>query len=111
MQLEMQRSQNYFWGQRTASRLWRVPSTQRLECLPAPPWLQVACNRAATAAKLGRHEDALADAELAIELDPNYAKAFVRRAQAHQALKNYEAAIRDLEAAGGLDDSYPGERV
>jgi tetratricopeptide (TPR) repeat protein len=42
---------------------------------------QVACNRAAAAAKLGRHEDSLADAELAIELDAAYAKAYVRRAQ------------------------------
>jgi hypothetical protein len=41
----------------------------------------VVCNRAAAAAKLGRHEDALADAELAIELDSSYAKAYVRRAQ------------------------------
>ena len=41
----------------------------------------MACNRAAAAAKLGKHEQALADAELALELDPNYAKAFVRRAQ------------------------------
>ena len=42
---------------------------------------QVVCNRAAAAAKLGRHDDALADAELAIELDSSYAKAYVRRAQ------------------------------
>ncbi|GAB4814815.1 hypothetical protein N2152v2_001861 [Parachlorella kessleri] len=69
---------------------------------------QLACNRAAAAAKLGRHEDALSDAELATQLDPTYAKAFVRRAQAQQALKNFEAAIRDLETAGGLDDEYPG---
>ena len=31
-----------------------------------------------------------------------------RAVQAQQALGNYEAAIRDLEAAGNLDESYPG---
>lgn len=41
----------------------------------------MACNRSAAAFKLGRVEDSLADAELAIELDASYAKAYVRRAQ------------------------------
>lgn len=45
------------------------------------PLLQAVCNRAAAAAKLGRHQDALADAEQAIQLDASYAKAYVRRAQ------------------------------
>lgn len=45
------------------------------------PLRQVVCNRAAAAAKLGRHQDALADAEEAIQLDASYAKAYVRRAQ------------------------------
>lgn len=53
---------------------------------PAPPAAlplrrQVACNRAAAAAKLGRHEESLADAELAISMDASYTKAYVRRAQ------------------------------
>ena len=56
-------------------------------CVSIPAWPplslppQVVCNRAAAAAKLGRHEDALADAEQAIQLDASYAKAYVRRAQ------------------------------
>lgn len=45
------------------------------------PLPQVVCNRAAAAAKLGRHQDALVDAEEAIQLDASYAKAYVRRAQ------------------------------
>ncbi len=49
--------------------------------LKTPFVAQVVCNRAAAAAKLGRHEDSLADAELAIQLDSSYAKAYVRRAQ------------------------------
>jgi hypothetical protein len=54
-------------------------------CLPASllssSSLQVVCNRAAAAAKLGRHDESLSDAELAIELDASYAKAYVRRSQ------------------------------
>lgn len=118
-----------------------------------PFHLQVACNRAAAAAKLGRHDEALADAELAIDLDAGYAKAYVRRAQvrgaragqrlrlwlrlwlscvdaavlhlnssyfltastssrlalqAHQELGSLEAAIRDYEKAGEMQEDYPG---
>ncbi|KAL4856376.1 DnaJ subfamily C member 7 [Chlorella vulgaris] len=69
---------------------------------------QVVCNRAAAAAKLGRHDESLSDAELAIELDASYAKAYVRRSQAHQELQNYEAAIRDLEKVAEMEENYPG---
>lgn len=61
---------------RTVSQCASVPTW-----LAPSPLLQVVCNRAAAAAKLGRHEDALADAEHAIQLDASYAKAYVRRAQ------------------------------
>ncbi|PRW61266.1 DNAJ heat shock N-terminal domain-containing [Chlorella sorokiniana] len=71
---------------------------------------QVVCNRAAAAAKLGRHEDALADAEQAIKLNASYAKAYVRRAQAHLELKNFDAAVMDFNKVAELDDSYPGLR-
>ena len=54
--------------------------------------------------KLRRHEAALADADLAIGCDPDYAKAYLRRAAAHQAfpgdLDHCEAALRDLEKVG-----------
>lgn len=69
---------------------------------------QVACNRAAAAAKLGRHEESLADAELAISMDASYTKAYVRRAQAHQELKQYDAAVRDLEQVAEMEEGYPG---
>ena len=76
------------WPSRGSLRR-RARARPRLHCTqPSPPRAcacvpraQVACNRAAAAAKLGRHRDALADAELAIELDAGYAKAYVRRAQ------------------------------
>jgi hypothetical protein len=59
---------------------------------------QVVCNRAATAAKLGRHADSLADANLAIEMDSEYAKAYVRRAQA--SLKQKVLSVRWVHALG-----------
>ena len=55
------------------------------------------CYRSAAAFKLQRHADALADAEKAIEFDPDFVKAYLRRATAHSSLEAYEAAIRDYE--------------
>ena len=47
--------------------------------------------------KLRNPDAALKDAECAVELDPQYAKAFLRRASAHQALEHFEEAVKDLE--------------
>ncbi len=47
--------------------------------------------------KLGNAEAALKDAEVATELDPQYARAYMRRAAAHQALEHFEEAVRDYE--------------
>ena len=55
------------------------------------------CYRSAAAFKLQRHADALADAEKAIELDPDFVKAYLRRATAHSSLEDHEAALRDYE--------------
>ena len=55
------------------------------------------CCRAAVHLKLRNPEAALKDAECAVELDPQYAKAFLRRASAHQALEHYEEAVKDFE--------------
>lgn len=53
--------------------------------------------RAAAYLKLGNAEAALKDAEVATELDPDYAKAYLRRGSAHQALEHFEDAVRDFE--------------
>ena len=47
--------------------------------------------------KLGKAEAALKDAEVATELDPQYARAYLRRAAAHQALEHFEEAVKDYE--------------
>ena len=47
--------------------------------------------------KLGKHKEALSDAELAIDADPDFVKGFLRRAGANMALENFEAAQNDYE--------------
>lgn len=47
--------------------------------------------------KLRNLDAALKDAECAVELDPQYAKAYLRRASAHQALEHFEEAVKDFE--------------
>ncbi|KAA6419503.1 MAG: hypothetical protein FRX49_10601 [Trebouxia sp. A1-2] len=69
---------------------------------------QCACNRAAAHLKLGNAEAALKDAEVATELDPQYARAYVRRAAAHQALEHFEEAVRDYEKVKSLEESTAG---
>lgn len=57
------------------------------------------CNRALCFAKLGRHQHALADSTCAVGLDARFAKAFYRRALAHQALGDVNAAATDAQQA------------
>ncbi len=47
----------------------------------------------------GLLEEAMADFEQAVELDPQHVEARVGRAEGHQALEDYDAAIRDYEVA------------
>ena len=44
--------------------------------------------------KLGRHQDAIDDAERAIDIEDDYQKAYLRRAAGHMGLANFEDAIR-----------------
>ena len=52
-------------------------------------------NRAACRNKQGCHEDVVKDCDAALELSPTYVKALVRRAIAHEALENLDAALAD----------------
>ncbi len=54
-------------------------------------------NRSATCAKMRRYEDALADAESAVKCDEKFVKGYLRRAAANEALKDWDAAVRDYE--------------
>ena len=48
------------------------------------------------------------DAEAAAELDPGYARAYLRRGSAHQALDHFEEAVKDFEKVGCCHDNWHG---
>ena len=54
-------------------------------------------DRSAVYMKLGRHKEALQDAESAIDADSAFVKGFLRRAAVNEALENFEDAVRDYE--------------
>ena len=49
------------------------------------------------AAKLKKTRKCLTDCDKALELDPNYTKAALRRAKCYMETEQYEEAIRDYE--------------
>lgn len=56
-------------------------------------------NRAACFLKLLDPQSALDDCNRALELEPTFVKAFVRRSQAYEQLGNMEAALKEIELA------------
>ncbi|KAI9661437.1 MAG: hypothetical protein M1829_006268 [Trizodia sp. TS-e1964] len=56
------------------------------------------CNRAQANIKVEAYGYAIADASKAIELDPNYTKAYYRRAIANTAILNPQGALKDFKA-------------
>ena len=60
-------------------------------------------NRAACFAELARYGDVVSDCTRALELDPRYLKAYVRRSRAHEALESLEDALADVNEALKID--------
>ncbi|WOL15800.1 tetratricopeptide repeat protein 1 [Canna indica] len=60
-------------------------------------------NRAVCFLKLNRYKDTVTECTKALELNPSYAKALVRRAEAHEKLENYDEAIADMKKVIDLD--------
>ncbi|WOL03519.1 tetratricopeptide repeat protein 1 [Canna indica] len=60
-------------------------------------------NRAACFLKLNRYKDTVTECTKALELNPSYVKALVRRAEAHEKLENYDEAIADMKKVIELD--------
>lgn len=56
-------------------------------------------NRAACQAKLAKYKEAIADCDLALELDPKFTKVYLRRADCRGKLEEWEEAVRDYRAA------------
>ena len=63
------------------------------------------CNRAACFAKLGEHEGVLDDCSSALDLSPEYTKALMRRAMAHEAMDHPSEALEDAKRAAALEPS------
>ena len=63
------------------------------------------CNRAAAQKELGRYREGIEDCGKAIKLDPNFSKAYARRARCLQLQNDYANAIRDFRKAIELDPS------
>jgi len=62
-------------------------------------------NRATVASKQKKIEESIADCDKAIELDPNYTKAILRRAKSYMDLERYEEAVGDYENVTNKDRS------
>lgn len=59
-------------------------------------------NRSFAACRLEQYGQALIDSNQAIELDPNYVKAYYRRAAAYTALNKHKAALEDFKKVAEL---------
>ena len=54
-------------------------------------------NRSAVLCKLRRLEEALADAEICIELDPTWHKGYIRRGDVQMGLEDFDAALASFQ--------------
>jgi tetratricopeptide (TPR) repeat protein len=64
-------------------------------------------SRASLLKELGREQEALADLDRAIELDPDYARLYARRSEIYTQLRQFDNAIADGERAIQLNDEFP----
>ncbi|KAL8502363.1 hypothetical protein ACS0TY_021489 [Phlomoides rotata] len=62
-------------------------------------------NRAACFSKLGKHEETIKECTKALELNPTYMKALLRRGEAREKLEQYEESIADMTKILELDPS------
>lgn len=62
-------------------------------------------NRGICFLKLGKFEDSIKECTKALELNPTYMKALIRRAEAHEKLEHFEEAIADMKKILEFDPS------
>ncbi|XP_078162027.1 uncharacterized protein LOC144557335 [Carex rostrata] len=62
-------------------------------------------NRAICFSKLGKYEETIKECTKALELNPSYIKALLRRGEAHEKLEHYDEAITDMKKISELDPS------
>ncbi|CAG5103839.1 Similar to Dnajc7: DnaJ homolog subfamily C member 7 (Mus musculus) [Cotesia congregata] len=68
-------------------------------------------NRALTASKLGRLNEAITECTEALKLDDNYLKALLKRGACYMELQEYEDAVRDYEKACKINKSRDNRRL
>lgn len=62
-------------------------------------------NKAIAFNKLNKNEEALACLNKCLKMNPEYAKALVKRGEVHQLLGDHEEAVRDFGNAAQIDQS------
>ncbi|XP_077974438.1 dnaJ homolog subfamily C member 7-like [Styela clava] len=67
-------------------------------------------NRALVASKLGKNTQAIADCNVAIELDERYVKAYLKRAQLCTAEEQFEEALRDYKKVFQMEKTREHKR-
>lgn len=65
-------------------------------------------NKSITLDKLKQHEDALSCLNKSIQMNPQYAKALVKRGEVKTALGDHDEAVLDFVAASEIDSSGHG---
>ena len=65
-------------------------------------------NRALCFQKIEKYNYTINDATQSIKINPNYARAYVKRANVFLKIKNFKAAMEDFEKAKKIDPSSPG---
>ncbi|KAL6076213.1 FK506-binding protein 5 [Balamuthia mandrillaris] len=68
------------------------------------------CNRSACFLKLEKHEKVVADATAALELEPRYMKAFLRRARAKESLDSPSEALEDYKKVLEIQPEEPAAK-
>ncbi len=63
-------------------------------------------NRGACYMALGKYRRVVEETSMAIELDPRYVRALMRRAKAYELMDRLEDAVEDLNAAVDVDKTY-----
>lgn len=67
----------------------------------------VLANRAACYRQLYEPDKCIADTTMAIELNPNHVKAYIRRAQSYESVEKYKQSLADFQKAAQLAPNTP----
>jgi tetratricopeptide (TPR) repeat protein len=79
-----------------------APAIAAPDATTNPKDAQIHLGRAQTLAQAGKTDEALAEFNTALDLDPHNARAFYNRGLLYQSEKKYELAIADFTSANGL---------